>query len=288
MQVMIPGIIIAVGLVVGLVSGLVGIGGGALIVPFLYFFYARPDLFGVVVSPEAQVTMAHATSLFVIMPTAIRGALSYDRSGLVAWRVVWPIGVVSVFAAFAGGALALVLPPGLLKAGLGILLVFAGSRLVYRRPGEPFAVERTEPPRVSLVRAVIAGVLIGVFSALLGVGGGIVGIPLLIYMLKLDVRRVAATSIGIVSITAAAGTLAYMVLGYGRPGLPSGSIGYVHVTAGLLLAVGSLISVRLGTMINQSMKPRALEVLFGILFIMSGIQIAGWSFVRLLTRVLGG
>lgn len=286
---MTPVIVIAVGLAVGLLSGLVGIGGGALIVPFLYFFYDRPDLFGVIVSPEARVTMAHATSLFVITPTAVRGVMSYSRAGLVEWPVVWPIAAVSVVAAFGGGALALLLPPEALKLGLGILLIFAGFRLVYpRRGGASSAPAAGGTSGVSLPKAIVAGVLIGVFSALLGVGGGIVGIPLLIYMLKLDVRRVAATSIGIVSLTAAAGALSYMILGYRTPGLPAGSIGYVHVTAGLLLIAGSLVSVNWGTRINQSMRPRALEVLFGVLFILSGLQIAGRNLLHLAASIAGG
>ncbi|MDR0786401.1 MAG: sulfite exporter TauE/SafE family protein [Gemmatimonadota bacterium] len=282
MGMMIPVVIIAVGIAVGLLSGLVGIGGGALIVPFLYFFYDRPDLFGAMVTPEARITMAHATSLFVITPTAIRGALSYHRAGLVDWKVVWPIATVSVFAAFGGGALALVLPPEALKLGLGTLLILAGIRLIYPSSPGKAAVEAGAPAQMTLLRAVVAGVLIGLFSAMLGVGGGIVGIPLLIYMLKLDVRRVAATSIGIVTLTSAAGAISYMIYGYGQPGLPSGSIGYVHVTVGLLLIIGSLISVRWGTLINQAMKPRALEILFGALFIISGLRIAGGNLLDLL------
>jgi uncharacterized membrane protein YfcA len=133
-------IIIGVGLVVGLLSGLVGIGGGVLIVPFLYFFYDHPDLFGVLVQPESRTVLAHGTSLFAIMPTSVRGALAYHRVGLVEWRAVWPIGAASVAAAVLGARLATALPPELLKMLFGVLLVFSGARGTASTAGAaPFA-----------------------------------------------------------------------------------------------------------------------------------------------------
>jgi uncharacterized membrane protein YfcA len=279
-------VIIVVGLAVGLLSGLVGIGGGVLIVPFLYFFYDRPDLFGVVVSPEARVVLAHGTSLFVITPTAFRGAFAYNRSKLVEWRAVWPIGAASIVAAFLGARLAVLLPPEALKTGFGALLVFAGTRLAYRRGSEAALTELAEP-RLSLSRTLVAGALIGIFSALLGVGGGTVGIPLLIYLLKLDIRQVAATSIGIIGLTAAAGSIGYMITGYGAPGLPPWSVGYVHVSAGIAMFLGALLSVRWGTALNQRMKPRTLEVVFGLLFVLIGLRLAGANLIALVASAVG-
>ncbi len=280
-------VIIAVGLAVGLLSGLVGIGGGVLMVPFLYFFYDRPDLFGVVVSPEARVVLAHGTSLFVITPTAVRGAFAFDRSRLVEWRAVWPIGAASVLAAFVGGALAVNLPPEALKTGFGVLLIFSGIRLVYRRRGSPENRTATGP-KLSLPRTITAGVLIGLSSAMLGIGGGTIGIPLLIYVLKLDLRQVAATSIGIMGLTAAAGAVGYMALGYGQPGLPPWSIGYVDLAAGMGILIGAVVSVRWGAALNQKLEPRALELLFGTLFILVGLRLAGTNLFALAVAAIGG
>jgi len=287
MEVMTVLVIIIVGLAAGLLSGLVGIGGGVLIVPFLYFFYDRPDLFGVVVSPEARVVLSHGTSLFVIVPTSVRGALAYHRSGLVEWRAVWPIGAASVVSALVGARLAVVLPPEALKTGLGALLIFSGSRLAYRRkvtlPEGPVA----EPPLPPLLM-IGTGIVVGIFSALLGVGGGTVAIPLLIYILKLDIRKVAATSIGIIGITAAAGAIGYMITGFGQPGLPPYTLGYVHVSAGIAMFIGALVSVRWGAALNQRLEPRTLEILFGILFVVIGLRLAGANLWALMARAVGG
>ena len=125
------------GLAVGVLSGLVGIGGGVLMVPFLYFFYAHPEWFGVAVDPEAATVVAHATSLFAIVPTALRGALAYHRAGLVVWRAVWPIAVASTATAVGAAQAATVLPPELLRVGFGLLLLYSAARLAF---------DRREPP----------------------------------------------------------------------------------------------------------------------------------------------
>jgi uncharacterized membrane protein YfcA len=285
MEVMTALVIIIVGLAVGLLSGLVGIGGGVLIVPFLYFFYDRPDLFGVVVSPEARAVLAHGTSLFVILPTSLRGAMAYHRARLVEWRAVWPIGASAVVAAFVGAHLAVRLPPEALKTGFGVLLIFSGVRLAYRR-GEIPASEGHADPKVNLSLTLPSGILVGLFSSLLGVGGGIVAIPILIYLLKFDVKQVAATSIGIIALTSAAGTVGYMMTGFGAPGLPSWTLGYVDLSAGILMLPAAILSVKWGAELNQRMRPRTLEIFFGILFVLIGLRLAGANLWTLLNAAV--
>ncbi|CAN5748565.1 sulfite exporter TauE/SafE family protein [soil metagenome] len=264
--------VIAVGLVVGIVSGLVGIGGGVLIVPFLYFFYDNPAIFGVHAAPETRIILAHGTSLFVIVPTAIRGAYAFHRRGLVEWRAVWPTGIGSVVAAAAGARVALVLPPEMLRIAFGVFLVFSGVQLVLRR-GVPARVEEASGPRLSPALMVAAGGLIGLFSALLGVGGGIVAIPILMYVVRLEVRRVAATSMGIIAITATAGAASYMIIGIGTEGLPPGSVGFVDIFTGLAMFAGAVTSVRWGAQLNQRLSPRTLAMVFAALFLLLGTRL---------------
>jgi uncharacterized membrane protein YfcA len=264
--------IAAVGVAVGLLSGLVGIGGGVLIVPFLYFFYDYPQLFGVAVPPDVRTVLAHGTSLFIILPTSASGALAYHRAGLVEWRAVVPIGLASAAAAIVGARIALAMPPELLKLCFGALLILAGVRLAMRRLAPSAELEPAEP-RVSLPVTVSIGIVVGLFSAMLGVGGGIVAIPLLMHVVRLDVRRVAATSMGVIAITAAAGSLSYMWSGWGVVGLPPWSIGYVHVSAGLAMCVGALASVRWGAALNQRLHPRTLTLVFAVLFTVLGLRL---------------
>lgn len=260
--------VFAVGLAVGLLSGLVGIGGGVLIVPFLYFYYAHPALFGVEVAPQAATVVAHATSLFIIVPTSFRGALTFHRAGLVVWRAVWPIGMAAVVAAVAAARVATLLPPQALRVAFGALLVFSGVRLLFRR--SPEEVRPAHELCLSPPVTVAVGAVVGAFSALLGVGGGVVAIPLLLYVVGIDVRQVAATSMGVVAVTSVAGVLAYAVGGIGAAGRPPWSVGYVDVAVGTVMFLGALLSVGWGAALNQRLDPRTLGLAFAVLFVLLG------------------
>jgi uncharacterized protein len=265
-----------VGLAVGLVSGLIGIGGGVLMVPFLYFFYAHPGWSGVVVAPDLQAVVAHATSLFIIVPTAVAGTWAYHRQGLVEWRAALPVALVSLVAAVIGAQLAVALPSPALKVAFGVLLVGSAARMAMRA-GAAAAGE----VRLNVATVAITGVAVGLLSAVLGVGGGLIAIPLLVHLMGLDVRRVAATSLAIVLFTAAAGVATYMVLGMGRGGLPPGSWGYVHTAAALPMLIGAVLSVRGGTWANQRLSVPVLKWAFVVVFVLLGAQLI-WANVAAL------
>ncbi|MFO7892540.1 MAG: sulfite exporter TauE/SafE family protein [Longimicrobiales bacterium] len=258
----------ASGLAVGFLSGLVGIGGGVLIVPLLYFFYAHPAWGGVPVAGELHAVVSHATSLFVIVPTSVLGAWTYHRVGLVAWRAALPIAATSVVAALVASQVTPSIPAPVLKLGFGLLLLASGVRLL--RPGRPGV---KEPARPHLLVAALGGVAVGVMSALLGVGGGIVAIPILVYAMGLPLEKVAATSMGIIVFTALAGVLGYAFGGAPTAAMPSGSLGYIHVLAGLPIMVGALVAVRLGARVNQSLDTKRLRLLFGAVFLLLGLRL---------------
>lgn len=256
-----------VGLGVGFLSGIVGIGGGVLIVPFLYFFYAHPSWSGAVVSEDMMVPLAHATSLFVIVPTAMTGTLTYARARLVAWRAVIPIAAFSVAAAAVGATLALELPGEVISFTFGAFLVFTGVQLAGRKPRAD-----GKPLRLQIWVTAATGVLVGLLSAILGVGGGLVAIPMLLYVVRIDVARVAATSLAVVGAAALSGAATYIINGVGLPGRPPGSFGYVHITAAIPLTIGAMVAVRWGAKANQRVNRKVLRRVFGVGFILLGLR----------------
>ena len=266
--------VFAVGLLTGLLSGLVGIGGGVLMVPFLYLFYAHPGWSGVRLTPEVATLAAHATSLAVILPTSVRGAWAFQRAGLVVWRAALPIGIAAAVAAAAAAQLAESLDPRWLRLAFGVLLLFSAWHL-FRAPAKAEAAEDAPPPepRLSPGTTLPVGAAMGVFSALLGVGGGVIGVPLLLHFVRIDLRRVAATSLAIVTVTSAAGALAYMLDGPGAAVRPGLSVGYVDLAVALALVAGTLLSVRLGTSLNRRLNPRALALVFAALFAAAGLRL---------------
>lgn len=260
-----------VGIAVGFLSGLVGIGGGVLIVPFLYFFYAHPSWSGAVVAESVLVPMAHATSLFVIVPTAAAGTFTYMRAHLVAWKAAVPIAAFSIAAAAVGATIALELPAHAISVAFGLFLVITGVQLAGRKPRAD-----GRPMRLHLSVTAVTGTVIGMVSSVLGVGGGLVAIPMLLYVVRLDVARVAATSLAVVGLAALSGAVTYIINGAGTTGRPPGSFGYVHVTAAIPLAIGAIVAVRWGAKANQRVNRKVLRWAFGIAFILLGLKLT-WS-----------
>jgi len=263
---------VAFGVLVGVLSGLVGIGGGAVMVPFLYIVFAAPTFSGIMLDPQHEVIVAHATSLFVIVPTALSGMRTYQKSDLIDWSVVLPMAGGTVVAAMGGAVLAERLPGPVLKAGFGLSLLVMGAQLLKPRPAKASA---EDEPRESLGKwvSVLCGCAVGLFSALMGVGGGLLAIPLLIYVVGLDLPRVAATSIGLVVFAAVSGSVSYVIAGWGTSGLPPWTLGYVFAPIALALIPGAVIGARWGAMLNQRLDAGLLKVIFGGLFLLEGLEL---------------
>jgi len=259
--------------VVGVVSGLVGVGGGIVMVPLLYLLFAHPEWSGISIAPEYHAVVAHATSLFVIVPTAVTGILAYHRSKLVVWGVALPMAVTAVLAALGGVQVAVRLPPELLKAAFGAFLIASGLNLF---KGPVPAGESGNGTADHLAIPILGGILVGFITSLLGVGGGIVAIPLLIYLVRLEVKKVAATSLGIVVFSALTASVTYAITGWGHPELPQGSAGYIFLPAGFALLPGAVLTARFGVRLNQRLNPRTLKTLFGVVFLLIGL----WLFLN--------
>jgi uncharacterized protein len=237
-------------------------------VPLLYFFYAHPGWSGIILPGELHAVVAHATSLFVIVPTAILGTWSYHRANLVEWRVAIPMAAFSVLAALVATRIAPLVPAEGLKLGFGTLLTVSGVQLLRPRRGTP-----SRPVRGHLWMGAVGGLAVGALAALFGVGGGIVAIPIMVYVIGLRLEKVAATSMAIIVFTALAAVVGYATSSPGRELMPDGSLGYIHYAAGLPILATSVLSVRLGARVNQRMSTRALRLLFGIFFLLLGLRL---------------
>jgi uncharacterized membrane protein YfcA len=259
--------LIAVGFAVGFLAGIVGIGGGVLIVPFLYFFYEHAAWSGITLDAELHGVVASATSLFIIIPTAVSGIYTYSRSGLVAWRPVIPIGIAAVLAAVLSALLAARVPAELLKLFFGVFLLYTTYQMLHRSAGEVKGEERH-----NLALSALTGFAVGTLSALLGVGGGLIAIPLLMNVVRLDMKKLAATSLAIVLFAATAGTLTYVVTGWQVPHLPAGHAGYVHLAAALPMIPGAMLAARWGAKVNQRMDAKRLRQMFAVLLSFMGLR----------------
>lgn len=262
-----------------MLSGLLGIGGGTILVPFLYWLMANPAWSGVHVEPELQATLAHATSLAVIVPSALSGFLAYRRAGVVDLTSLVPIGLAAAVAALIGAQVAVFLPGAFLKGAFGLLLLAIGFQ-VLRGTSRPSG-EREGLGVLRPAGALLGGAVIGMLSAILGIGGGVIAVPILVRWARMDLHRIAAASIGIILFAAPAGILSYMVAGQGVEGLPQGSVGFVSFPLAAAMIPGAVLMAPLGARLNQRLPVDTLRRLFALYLFGIGLRLV---FLYLLPR----
>jgi uncharacterized membrane protein YfcA len=263
-----------VGATAGLASGLLGIGGGLVMVPFLYILMESTSWSGVAVPTDYQAAAAHATSLAVIAPTAVSGLLAFRREGVVDWATVAPLAPVAAVAALIGSRIAVSLPTPFLKTAFGLLILVTGARMLKEAAAE--VAPSIGRSALRLWIALPAGAAIGFLSALLGVGGGVIAIPILLRWARMDIRRVAPASIAIMVLAAPAGVLGYAVAGQDLVGMPSASLGYVLLPAAAAMVPGAVAMAPLGARWNQRIPTTALRRLFAVLLMVVGADLV-WS-----------
>lgn len=232
-------------------------------VPFLYVLYARMGL-----SPEVATPIAHATSLAVIVPAALRGLAKYRGTGLIQWRAALPVALVAAIAAAITAPFVPRLPSHALRLGFGIFLVVIAIDLLLLR-GE--AVEQVpEAKKRHLFAAALIGLPVGALSAALGIGGGVPASAGMHYLLKLPFRVIAATSLAVVLFAAIAGGISYLLIQSPLAGSPW-VVGHVDFEHGLPLAIGAVLAAPLGVMANRKAPVVTLRRIFGALLLLTGI-----------------
>jgi uncharacterized membrane protein YfcA len=201
-------ILLGTGLGVGFAGGLLGVGGSFIMTPVQYMIFTNMGL-----PVDTAIKLSFGTSLAVILPTAASGTWRHKREGAVWWDAALIIGGCGLASAFGGATLAAYLPGAVLKIIFGVAILAAGARMLSFRP--PLAdIEPKSDPRIWAA----CGVLIGLVSGLIGIGGGMLAVPLMVLVLKFNMHNAIATSLAVVMITSIGGTVGYMVNGLGVPG----------------------------------------------------------------------
>lgn len=242
-----------IGAAIGFVAGLLGIGGGIVLVPILFFFWAQKGI-----SPEVLVQLSFGTSLMVAALTSVSSALGHLRKGQVVQRAVLPLASSSVFGALLGSTVASNLPGDFLKSLFAVLLCFASMRMFLFHLAEP-----SGSPVLNPFMLLSLGLVTGFLSSLLGIGGGLFSIPIMIFLLRFPVKKVAGTSSSVMVFTATAGMMGYVLNGLGSSGLPQNSLGYINWAVAIPVVGGSLAFAQLGALANQRANVALLRKVFG-------------------------
>lgn len=233
-------------LAVGLSLGLLGSGGSILTVPVLVYLLHQPT------------KLAIAGSLAIVGSIALIGAARYARQGLVSWRHVALFGIPGIAATY-GGAWVSQFVPGALQ-----LVVFAGIMGVAAWGMlRPPAIEDKPANVRSLPLLIVAGIGVGLVTGFVGVGGGFLLVPALVFLAGLDMHRAVATSLVVIAINSASGFYKqYEVVTAAGHALDWRIIG-------LFVLVGGIGSV-LGNIAAGRISQRRLRQVFGLFLIAMG------------------
>lgn len=251
---------LAFGCLAGLLSGLFGIGGGVVIVPFLVW-----QLAGHGVPADLLMVVAVATSLATIVATSLSAVYAHHRRGAVDWPMVGRLSPGILLGAVVGSVVAERLPVAWFKLVFALFLLFVAVRMLVGGQGG----EGRHWPKVGWL-LVLAGVGIGAASAVLGIGGGTLSVPFLVKC-RYAMRQAVAISSACGFPIALAGTASYLVLGWRHPGLPAETLGYVHLPAFFGIVLTSVAFAPLGAKLAHSLPTLQLKRIFSlVLFVVGG------------------
>jgi uncharacterized membrane protein YfcA len=249
--------VMAAGIVTGLLAGLFGIGGGAVIVPVLF------EVFRILGVPaEVRMQLCVGTSLAIIVPTAVRSYWAHRAQGLVvstvmrAWALPAVIGVAvgSVTAAFASARV--------LELAFVLFVSVIATKLLVGR--EDWLLSRSLPGRAAMIGY---GFGVGLASSLMGISGGSLA-TMVMTLYGVSIHNAVATSAGLGVPITIAGTIGYVIAGLPHQGLlPPLSVGFVSLIGVVLIAPISSWIAPLGARLAHRLPKRRLEIWFGLLLI---------------------
>lgn len=244
------------GIGTGFLAGLLGIGGGMLMVPFITIILTSKGY-----PPGYTVKMAVATSLATICFTSLSSVRAHHRRGAVRWPVVRRLAPGILLGSLAGAQLAVALPGKVLGVLFAIFVAFSATQMFLGRQPKP---TRTLPGTAGTVAM---GGLIGTLSSLVGAGGGFISVPFMTWC-NVKIHDAVGTSAALGFPIALAGTLGYIWAGQGLPQMPPGSIGYLYLPGLAVISVASMSMAPWGARTAHRMDTRPLKKLFGLMLYM--------------------
>ncbi len=251
---------LALGAIAGFLGGLLGLGGGIIIVPALYFMFLAQGF-----EPRLLMHLAVATSLASVVATAAASTRAHQRRGAVLWPVFRALTPGIIAGALAGAALADVLPTRTLRIAFGIFEIFIAVQMLVRVDK---SVERPLPGALALSAA---GLVIGALSAVLGVGGGIFMV-LYLLLVGVSIHRAVGTSAACGLPIALAATLGHAVAGWAEPGLPAWSLGHVYLPAAIAIAGVSVLTAPRGAAAAHALPMHVLRRIFAAVLALVGVR----------------
>ncbi len=243
------------GAVVGIFAGLLGVGGGAIMVPILTSLYTAQGF-----PAENVVHLALGTSMASIVLTSVSSSRAHHARGAVEWGVVRTMGPGVIIGIFLASFIAAALPSRPLAIFFACFIAYVCAQMLLDI--KPKA-SRQLPGPWGLAAA---GAVIGAVSALVAIGGGSLTVPFLTWC-NVPAHRAIGTSAALGLPIALAGAIGYVVMGWGHPGLPPYSLGYVYLPAVIGVSAVSYFTAPLGAALAHRLPVRTLKRIFALVLL---------------------
>ena len=268
-------VLLLIGALGGFIAGLLGIGGGVIFGPALFFVFQAAGIQDPVLTP-----LTLGSSLLCTFAASASGAAAQQSAGAVDWRTA---GIAGGLAAAIGVLVAVFVSTQpwydkqVFQVVLGLVLLVVVARLLTKRVVADNSLS-TEGARRGWGRLVSTGSAAGTLASLAGVGGGVILVPAFHGLIRLPLKVAAGTSTAAITLITGALTITYAVLGL-NAAVPGGTIGYVGWQASLALALPAIVSARLGVMAAHKLDVRIVRYAFAAL--------AAFVAIRLLWKAFG-
>lgn len=264
-------IFLIIGALAGFAAGLFGVGGGTIIVPLLFIVFTQMGY-----SPDNIMHLALGTSLATIIVTSISSLMAHNKKAAVMWPIFKNLAPGLAIGCFLGAGIAGQISGLYLQLIVGVFLLwvaykmfFGGKKQVASHANDVSNANHTNIELPSKPKQLVAGGVIGVASAIFGIGGGSLTVP---YLARYGVvmQKAVGTSAACGLPIAIAGALGFMFFGMQQQVDVPNTIGFVHIYAFLGISIMSFFTAKLGAKVAHILSPEILKKCFSVLLTVVG------------------
>lgn len=255
------GALLATGVAAGFLAGLLGVGGGIVIVPVLYYLFGILD-----VPADISMHLAVGTSLATIVPTSIASARAHQRGGSIDGHVLRLIAPGVVLGVIIGTALAGLASGQVLTAIFAVVAFLVAINMAIGKKDLQISQKLPGPWGVRAM-----GVVIGTFSSMMGIGGGTLSVPFLT-LFGHPVHKAVGTAAAIGFLIAVPGSIGFVLSGWTVENLPPYAVGYVHLLGFALIVPASVAMAPVGAKVAAGLDRLWLSRAFALFLMITSIR----------------
>lgn len=251
---------ILVGTCVGTFGTLIGLGGGLILVPLFMFTMLAPN--GTTFETVQQVI---GTSLFAVTCNAVSGAYAYLRQRRIMFRAAIPFALATIPGAFTGSLVSQYFTGAGFSVAFGTLLAVLGCFMYWKSNSKraTASAEGFDPAtaKFNLPLGIALTFCVGFISTIFGIGGGIIDVPMMVFILGFPAQIAVASSTFILMVSSLVGTISH------------GMLGHIVLLPAVCIGAGCVLGAQIGARLSKRSKPKVLVIILSVTMVFMGIQL---------------